>query len=314
MAENFEGRPDLWSIVLAGGDGERTRDFIERWLGRHKPKQYCTFVGTRSLFQHTVDRADRVGAPDRRIAVVARWHEREVEEQMDGRPLGRVLLQPDNRGTAAGVFLPLAHVLAQDPEATVVLYPSDHFVYPERELGEVVRAAALRTATAPERIVLLGAAPDEPERDYGWIEPGRLESVIVGRRVRAVNGFLEKPSATEADRAMSRGAFWNTFILVARAETLWSLGRRCVPELLVPFEWLRRNIGAPAEGDILDQIYRRLPERDFSRHVLQRAPDRLSVMEMDGLVWSDWGRPERILATLERIGTRPAFPESILAS
>jgi len=45
----------LWSVVLAGGQGERTRPFIERWLGYHKPKQFCTFAGDRCLFQQTED-------------------------------------------------------------------------------------------------------------------------------------------------------------------------------------------------------------------------------------------------------------------
>ena len=60
-----------WSVILAGGEGERTRSFIEKWLGYHKPKQYCAFVGRRSLFQHTVDRADRMVSPQRRVVVVA---------------------------------------------------------------------------------------------------------------------------------------------------------------------------------------------------------------------------------------------------
>jgi mannose-1-phosphate guanylyltransferase len=44
-------------------DGERLRPFVQRWLGRHKPKQYCTFIGTRSMFQHTLDRSDRILLP-----------------------------------------------------------------------------------------------------------------------------------------------------------------------------------------------------------------------------------------------------------
>ena len=66
----------LWSIILAGGDGERTRPFIEQWLGYPKPKQYCTFVGTRSMLQHTLDRADRLGAPDKKVTVVDQIHQR----------------------------------------------------------------------------------------------------------------------------------------------------------------------------------------------------------------------------------------------
>ncbi|MBI3357845.1 MAG: NTP transferase domain-containing protein [Nitrospirae bacterium] len=62
----------LWSIILAGGEGTRLSSLVHRWLGRPKPKQYCAFVGTRSMFQHTLDRAARLTPPDRMVTVVAR--------------------------------------------------------------------------------------------------------------------------------------------------------------------------------------------------------------------------------------------------
>lgn len=58
-------RRTLWSVRLVGGEGERTRPFMEQWLGCHLPKQYCSFVGTRSMFQHTWDRADQLNDPER---------------------------------------------------------------------------------------------------------------------------------------------------------------------------------------------------------------------------------------------------------
>src|SRR3990172_2715222 len=135
----------LWSIVLAGGEGERTRAFVEEWLGYHKPKHYCVFAGTRSLFQHTIDRADALGSPERRVVVAAPEHRGHLLEQLAGRGEGRVLFQPKNRGTAPGVFLGVTYVLARDPNATVVIYPSDHFVYPESAFLNVV-ANAVRAA------------------------------------------------------------------------------------------------------------------------------------------------------------------------
>lgn len=71
-----------WSIILAGGEGERLRPFIQRWLGVPIPKQYCTFVGTRSMLQHTWDRADRVTPPEQKVTVVSRHHPPQVWAQL----------------------------------------------------------------------------------------------------------------------------------------------------------------------------------------------------------------------------------------
>jgi mannose-1-phosphate guanylyltransferase len=105
----------VWSIVLAGGDGVRTKAVTRLWLGYEKPKQYSTFVGSRSMFQHTLDRAARLTPWEREVVVAARHHHHDVWDQLDGRPTGLVLLQPKNAGTAAGIFLPLTYILARAP-------------------------------------------------------------------------------------------------------------------------------------------------------------------------------------------------------
>ena len=62
------------TVVLAGGDGMRLRPLTERWLGRHVPKQYCAFTGTRSMLDHTIDRAACLCNPGRILTVVGRHH------------------------------------------------------------------------------------------------------------------------------------------------------------------------------------------------------------------------------------------------
>lgn len=91
-----------WVVVLAGGDGERLRFFTERWLGRHVPKQYCTFVGTRSMLEHTLDRALQVSAPECIVTVMGRSHVGLPIPQHPALSKGRVVLQPANRDTAPG--------------------------------------------------------------------------------------------------------------------------------------------------------------------------------------------------------------------
>jgi mannose-1-phosphate guanylyltransferase len=313
MDTHVKNHDGVWSIVLAGGEGERVQPLVRRWLGYPKPKQYCTFVGTRSLLQHTLDRADRITAADRKVIVIGRSHARQAWSQLGPRPSGTVILQPANRNTAAGVFLPLTYIKARDAQATVVIYPSDHFVYPEHRFLDSVRRAVWTAELLPDRLVLLGVSPDRLESDYGWIQPGEQLDRSSNYQIQTVRAFLEKPTAAEADAALSAGALWNTLVLATKVEALWETGWQCFPDLMPAFERLLGAIGTSYEAKTLDAIYDHLPAHNFSSGLLHRVPEQLAVVEMAGVLWSDWGKPERIANSLRRIGRQPAFPLACLS-
>ena len=212
------------------------------------------------------------------------------------------------------MFLPLTYVRARDPLATVVIYPSDHFVYPEERFLATVREAVQVAGRLQDRIVLLGVAPDRLERDYGWIVPGARLPVAGPNPILAVRTFIEKPTAQQADDALANHALWNTMVVVAPVKTLWELGQQCFPEMVERFERLGQAIGTSEEARVLKAIYRAMPARNFSSDLLQQAPDRVVVTELTNALWSDWGRPERIAEALRRIGRPPAFPLDVLAS
>jgi len=301
MRELSEPGGRRWSIVLAGGEGVRMQPAIRRWLGRTIPKQYCRFIGTRSMFQHTLDRTMQFTSPARTAVVVGRGQQ-EAWAQIGERDPGMVLVQPGDADTAPGIFLPLTYIRACDPKATVVISPSDHFVFPEeRFLGEVIYAirAAEKLAT---RVVLLAARPRGPETDYGWIRPGEDLACFGARPVRAVKTFLEKPEPALAELAYRSGALWSTFVMAGKVETFWSLARRVLPKMMALFERLGDAIDTPKEPEILRTIYERMPHLNFSRDLLAHAPEDTAVMEMKGVWWSDWGSPDRIVETLTRFG------------
>lgn len=292
----------------------RLRPLIEQWLGHHKPKQYCTFIGTRSMLQHTLDRADQLCTPEHKVTVIAREHLCEASAlPVEGRA-GKVILQPVNRDTAAAIFLALAHVRAHDPKATVVLYPSDHFVYPEDRFIGVVRCAVKAARQLKDHIILLGVPPDKVDLEYGWIQQGPHLGWIAGHRVRAVRKFIEKPSFDQANAAMANSALWNTLVLAAKVELLWAMGWRCFPGMMQLFEEYGKAIGTSEEEALLEAIYEMMPVWNFSFHLLQRTPGQIAVIELNDVLWSDWGKSERIVETLCRIGKCPAFPMSLAAA
>jgi mannose-1-phosphate guanylyltransferase len=228
---------------------------------------------------------------------------------MEGRWVGTVLLQPKNVDTAAGIFLPLTFILARDPEATVVVYPSDHFISPESSFLMAVDQAVRESYSLGGRPVLLAARPDNLDLEYGWIQPGQVLDQTGTADIRAVEKFIEKPDEATAREARTTGSLWNTMVIAAKGKQLWSVGWKCLPDMMPRFERLKLAIDTADELRVLDAVYEAMPRWNFSSHLLQCASERLAVMEMRDVLWSDWGNPERILSGLEKFGKRPAMAE-----
>ena len=300
------------AVVLAGGDGMRLRPLTERWLGRHVPKQYCTFTGTRSMLDHTLDRAACLCDPGRILTVVGRHHRDVLHSRAPRATDGAFIEQPANLDTAPGVLLGLVHAMHRDPDATLVVLPSDHFVYPEWRFVAKVQAAIQAAERLGDRILLLGAAPTDIEDEYGWIVPSDDLGPQPAHRAFAVESFVEKPGPAEAARLYERGALWNTLVLVARARTLWELACERLPGLTPFFSVLQAAIGTRREAWVLDEVYETMPRVNFSSELLERASDRIAMQSLDGVLWNDWGQPARIVESLLAIGRQPAFSLRLL--
>ncbi len=305
-----------WGIVLAGGEGSRLRPWTMRRLGFHRPKQYCAFLGERSMLEHTIDRTAGLILPERLVTIIGRGHWAHLEEPRRQSVPGMIIEQPGERDTGPGVFLPLTYVMALEPEATVAVFPSDHFIFPKTEFQRLVEQAFDLAEFLQDRIVLLGAAADRPEPEYGWIEPGRALEEGPLRSACAVERFVEKPDLRTADSLFRRGCLWNTLIMVFKGKALWSMGQALFPKMLHRFESLRLALigggGAPEAA----AVYEGMERVNFSSGLLARLPAKTVVVPMHGVLWNDWGRPERISETLAAMGsvlaTEPADADGLV--
>jgi|SRR5680860_890657 len=314
MKDQRRTEGNQWAIILAGGDGQRMKPFIQSWLGYPKPKQYCAFVGERSMLQHTWDRADQAGHSENKVTIIDKSHNQEIFRQMETHTKGRIVIQPRNCDTAAGIFLALAYINHWDPQAIVTIYPSDHFIAPQAQFTKMIQETVSAVTRLKERIILLGATPNSPEAEYGWIRPGPS---LTGERefpVRTVEEFIEKPDQKKVQALSQNGGIWNTMIVTAYGSRLWSLGEQWSPDMMELFHQLRRAIGLPQESLTLERIYQAMPKRNFSKNFLESIVSHLATIELQGVLWSDWGRPERIVETLGFLQKTPAFPLPQLAS
>ncbi|HET8761587.1 MAG TPA: sugar phosphate nucleotidyltransferase [Nitrospiria bacterium] len=311
MANGTCGCSTRCGIVLAGGAGQRLRSFVYRLRGDALPKQYVRFTGSRSLLEQTLDRVERIVPPERVFTVATMSHLQfpDAQGQLECRPPGTVILQPENRETAPGVLLPLVHLEARYPNALVAVFPSDHFIDPEGLFMGYVDLAFRAVGAHPGRLVLLGVKPDRAEPEYGYIVPEPLRPGRAGSGVRRVSSFVEKPASDSVAELALRGGLWNTMVMVFRPRTVMDAVARVAPALHRAFDHVRRAFGTSQEARVVEEVYRDIEPANFSRTVLEAIPGRRSpslvVLPVRGVYWSDWGSEQRIANTLTRTTERP---------
>lgn len=300
----------LCGLVLAGGEGRRLKSYIKRLRGDSLPKQYVKFTGAHSMLEHTYRRAEKLIPRERLFTVVNQAHMKHqaVVDQLGGREPGTVIVQPENRETGPGLLLPLMHIYKRYANAIVAVFPSDQFVWEEDHLMRHVRLAHAIVKRVPSKLVLLGIKPNYEESEYGYIVPD-FDRAANGWGICAVSDFVEKPDVMRAHTLTARGALWNTMMMVFKAGELIQWVEELRPEMYHHFKHICAAIDTASEKAMVREIYDGLESVNFSKELLEpmarQHPDRLAVLPVSNVTWSDWGSESRIVKMLRRIGRVP---------
>jgi mannose-1-phosphate guanylyltransferase len=292
---------EQWALVLAGGDGRRLQALTQKISGVPIPKQYCRIVGEHSLLESTLLRTGHMVPPERTLVVVNRDHLDVARDQLSELPRHSVLVQPRNCDTGPGLLFSLLHLARRCPQATVAVFPSDHYVGDEhRFVGHVWRAAQI-VEEFPPKIVILGIPPDRCEPGYGYVEPAHALPTASGSGAFHVAGFQEKPTMARARAILDRGGLWNSFVMVFRLTRMLQLIRTLLP---AEFEAMRT---LPADPNVAAARYLHLQPWNFSTAFLARIPEHLVVLRVENTQWSDWGTRQAIERTLRLLKQRPPW-------
>jgi len=282
--------------VLAGGEGKRLQPLTRALYGTALPKQFAVLSGQLSLLQATVERAACLVPLHRVLVIVCAAHEQLASKQLERCPGVELAVQPRNLDTAPGILFPLSRILSRDPSARVVILPSDHHLSAPAPFVAAIRLAADATRRESDGLTLLGAVPESPETEYGWIVPGPAFRDS-HREVRRVERFVEKPPEAIAQRLFEAGGLWNTFVSAGTASAYWTLASRHLPDLTADLESHARIGDLTEAARTLEVIYSRTAPVNFSRAILERARS-LRVVAVAASGWSDWGSPRRVLRSL----------------
>lgn len=291
---------NLWALVLAAGDGRRLRGLTTMEDGLAIPKQFCSLERGPSLLEEALERPATVVPAEHTCTIVAAQHRRWWADHLDTVVPENLIVQPRNRGTANGILLPLLTMLERDPEARLILLPSDHHVREEWRLARALRYAASPPESAWGDIILLGLEPRVPDPELGYIVPRRE----VARVHHGVERFVEKPDRARAQRLLDEGALWNTFIIAADGSALLKLFERRCPDIVTAMREALRGVNGASAAEALTELYETLPDLDFSRSILQGQEERLRVLPVPECGWSDLGTPERVAEALKALEKR----------
>ena len=288
---------NTWAIVLAGGEGRRLHGVTTTALGVAVPKQFCSLRGGNSLLLEALKRAEAVAAPEHICTVVSQQHRGWWDHVLSAVPKAKVIVQPRNCGTANGVLLPLLYIMARDPGARIVVLPSDHHVRDEPVLAAALQRAVQELSRRRDQILLIGIHPEAEDPDLGYIVPGARDGAV-----STVDRFVEKPDVPLARNLVDAGALWNAFIVAARARALLQIFNQRFPQVVIGMQAVvAQSQFTPDLSVAAMDLYRNLPDVDFSHQILQGAESVLRVLQVPRCGWSDLGTPKRLAETLQAL-------------
>lgn len=279
-AERLKGVKDkLYAVIMAGGEGTR---FWPR--SRHKrPKQLLDIVGSGSMIQQTVGRITPI-IPEERIFIVSNEiHIKELKNHIPHIPKSNIVIEPVGKNTAPAIGLTSLYIKRVEPEAILVILPSDHLIEKEEVFRKTIEKAG-GVAQRGDYLITLGMKVTSPETGYGYIQMGNT----MGDGLYEVRAFVEKPSKEKAEEFMKTGGYlWNSGIFVWRVDLIIRMIEEYIPDLYLGLMTIDKAIGTTKEKKTIKAIYAGLEAVSIDFGILEKAKN-VTVIPSD-FGWNDLG-------------------------
>jgi mannose-1-phosphate guanylyltransferase len=277
--------PEPWCVLLASQEDPRRPEPTARWLGGAEPRPA---LKSRDPLAATLSRAATVTSLERIAAVVSSPAEAWLRSSFRELGARNLLVQPKHLGTGHEVLLALLRLESRVSSSTPVLFlPTDHLVDAEEVMTNSLMAMAEWIADEPRPVYLLGAVPQGPHDQLGYILPW-YDAMLMPT---GVYEFVETPDVGRARKLINAGGLWNTFIFGGTIRALIELFR---PRFDATVDALRSALACKHSELELARVYQRLGALDFSRDVLERQTDNLNVLRLLRCGW--WPRKPPTLA------------------
>ncbi|GGP25437.1 mannose-1-phosphate guanylyltransferase/mannose-6-phosphate isomerase [Silvimonas amylolytica] len=271
-------------VILCGGSGTRMWPLSRGGY----PKQYLALYGDQTLVQQTAQRLDGLSGTQAPMFITNQEQRFLVAEQM--RAIGiepsAVILEPVGRNTAPAVAAAALVAVKNDPDAMILVLPSDHVIQNDKTFCDLVARAA--KAAAAGKLVTFGIQPTSPNTGYGYIRRGAALAELDGGY--AVDAFVEKPDHAKAEGFLAAGGYyWNSGMFLFKASVYLEELGLIRPDIL-------KQVTFSVEHAETDKDFLRLDHESFSAcpedsidYAVMEHTKHAVVVEAAGLGWSDIG-------------------------
>ncbi len=259
-------RNDTYVVIAVGNTAS---SHFWPFSRRHKPKQFLDFLGTgRSLLKATFERYKGICPEENIYVVVSKDYAPLVHEQLPQLSPEQVLLEPVRRNSAPSIAYACHKIKKRDPDAVIVVTPTDHIVLGEVAFVRDVRKAVEIASNDQDKLLVVGIKPHKPEENYRYIQY-HYDS---GGVVKKVKTFTEKPQQELAELFLNSGDFaWNTDIYVCHVEALLTAYRKYLPEVAEIFEEGEGFYLTPEENSFIQRAYSHCKSVSVTTGILEKA-------------------------------------------
>jgi mannose-1-phosphate guanylyltransferase len=273
-----------YCVIMAGGVGTRFWPMSRT----SRPKQFIDILGVgETLIQQTFRRFTKVCPPENIYIVTNEIYKDLVMEQLPGIGSNQVLCEPSRRNTAPCIAYAAHKINTINPNARLVVAPSDHIILREDIFTEVI-LAGLNAVQDNDWLLTLGITPNRPDTGYGYIQFNEDIRYEKDHRICKVKTFTEKPNLEIAKSFISSGDFlWNSGIFIWSLKTILSEMAQHLPDINELFLEGAHAYNTPGEQTAIDTIYSQCRSISIDYGIMEKS-DNVYVLSSD-FGWSDLG-------------------------
>jgi len=286
-------KSNTFSVIMAGGTGTRFWPLSTR----ENPKQFLDILGTgRTLLQQTYDRLSKISPVENIYIVTNELYRDLVRDQLPELKENQILLEPEKKNTAPCIAYANYKIQKVNPDANIVVSPSDHLIQKEDEFLEVLKEG-LDFTENHDALLTLGIKPHRPETGYGYIQRENNQEVDGYKNLHKVKTFTEKPNYDLARKFYESGEYyWNSGIFIWSLKSVMSSFSKHLPDVDQLFREGGNVYHTSEEADFIAKVYFKSKSISIDYGIMEKSENVYVLASNFG--WADlgtWGSLQEFL-------------------